>query len=76
MLALCERAEALLGDEDSDRHAQVLAQKAFVLAQDGRMDKADWVSRRALVMAERSGGPAALVGAIHARHQVVGARRG
>jgi hypothetical protein len=47
-----------------------------VLAQDGRMDEADWVSRRAMAMAERSGEPAALVGAIHTRHQVVGAPEG
>ncbi|MCW6004265.1 AAA family ATPase, partial [Micromonospora sp. CPCC 205371] len=71
--ALCERARALLGDEDSARHAGVLAQHAFILAQAGRLDEADGISRRAMAMAERSGDPAALVGALHARHQVAGA---
>lgn len=71
--ALCERARALLGDEDSARHAGVLAQHAFILAQVGRLDEADGISRRAMAMAERSGDPAALVGALHARHQVAGA---
>ncbi|HEY6592994.1 MAG TPA: LuxR C-terminal-related transcriptional regulator, partial [Asanoa sp.] len=72
VLALCDRAEAMLGDEDTARHAQVLAQRAFVLAQHGRIDEADPVSKRAMAMAERSGDPAALVGAVHARHQVAG----
>lgn len=76
VLALCERAEAVLGDEDSGRHAEVLAQRAFVLAQSGRIDEADAVSRRAMEMAERSGDPTALVGAVHARHQVAGAPDG
>lgn len=71
--ALCERARALLGDEDSARHAQVLAQHAFILAEAGRFAEADETSRRAMAMAERSGDPAALVGAVHARHQVAGA---
>ncbi|WP_173082491.1 ATP-binding protein [Phytohabitans rumicis] len=71
--ALCERARALLGGEDSARHAEVLAQHAFILAQAGRFADADGISGRAMAMAERSGDPAALVGAIHARHQVTGA---
>jgi DNA-binding CsgD family transcriptional regulator/tetratricopeptide (TPR) repeat protein len=71
--ALCERARALLGDEDSARHAGVLAQHAFILVQTGRLEEADGISRRAMAMAERSGDPAALVGALHARHQVAGA---
>ncbi|MFE9642715.1 ATP-binding protein [Streptomyces sp. NPDC006365] len=71
--ALCERARGLLGDEDSARHAEVLAQHAFILSQAGRLDAADEISRRAMAMAERSGDPAALVGAVHARHQVAGA---
>jgi DNA-binding CsgD family transcriptional regulator len=76
LLELCERAGALLGDEDSARHAEVLAQRAFVLAQLGRMDEADGFSKRAMAMAERAGEPAALVGAIHARHQVAGMPEG
>jgi DNA-binding NarL/FixJ family response regulator len=76
VLQLCDRAEAVLGDEDSGRHAQVLAQRAFVLAQSGRLDEAEPVSRRAMEMAERSGDPNALVGAVHARHQVAGAPDG
>ena len=76
VLELCDRAEAVLGDEDSGRHAQVLAQRAFVLAQSGRLDEADPVSRRAMEMAERSGDPTAVVGAVHARHQVAGAPEG
>jgi DNA-binding CsgD family transcriptional regulator len=76
VLTLCDRAEAVLGGEDSGRHAQVLAQRAFVLAQSGRIDEADAVSRRAMEMAERSGDPIAVVGAVHARHQVAGAPEG
>jgi DNA-binding CsgD family transcriptional regulator len=76
VLALAERAAALLGDEDSARHAEVLAQRAFVLAQLGRMAEADGFSKRAMAMAERAGEPAAMVGAIHARHQVAGMPEG
>ncbi|GAA0810094.1 ATP-binding protein [Spirilliplanes yamanashiensis] len=68
---LCARARALLGGEDSPRHARVLAQEAFLLAYRGDHAAAEPAGRRAMAMAERSGDPAALVAAWHARHEVV-----
>jgi DNA-binding CsgD family transcriptional regulator/tetratricopeptide (TPR) repeat protein len=70
ILALCARARALLGDEDSARHALVLAQHAFVLASYDRTAEAEELSRRAMPMAERSGDPDALAVALHAWHEV------
>jgi DNA-binding CsgD family transcriptional regulator/tetratricopeptide (TPR) repeat protein len=70
IVALCQRARALLGGEDSARHAQVLAQHAFILADSGSVSEADRVSQRAMSMAERSNDPAAIVRALHARHEV------
>ena len=69
--ALCERARALLGGEESATHAQVLAQHAVALSEYGQVDAADDLSRRATAMAERSGDPAALVDAAHARHRLL-----
>ena len=57
LLVLSERARALLGDEDSSRHAQVLAQHAFLLAEAGDNVRAEPMTRAAMTMAERSGGP-------------------
>jgi DNA-binding CsgD family transcriptional regulator/tetratricopeptide (TPR) repeat protein len=71
LLALCERARALLGDEDSARHAQVLAQNAFLLAEAGDYDRAEPMTGAAMAMAERSGRPEALAAALHARHEVL-----
>lgn len=68
--ALCVAARELLGDEDSARHAQVLAQHAFVLADAGRLDAARPLSGRAMAMAERCAAPDALAGAVHAWHEV------
>ncbi len=69
--ALCERARAMLGREDSARHARVLAQHAFILAESVDVERAEPLSRRAMRMAGSSGDPAALAAAIHARHQVI-----
>ncbi|HYN97980.1 MAG TPA: helix-turn-helix transcriptional regulator, partial [Pilimelia sp.] len=67
---LCTAARGLLGDENSPRHAQVLAQHAFVLADAGQRSAAEALSGRAMTMAEAGGDPDALVGALHARHEV------
>jgi DNA-binding CsgD family transcriptional regulator len=71
LLALCERALGLLGGADSAAHARVLAQYAFLLAENGDPARAQPISRDAMAMAERSGRPEALVAAIHARHEVI-----
>ncbi|MFG1707053.1 AAA family ATPase [Nonomuraea sp. M3C6] len=68
---LCVRARDRLGEEDSARHARVLAQHALTMTINDIAD-ADPVSRRALEMAERSGETDAIIDAVHARHQVVG----
>ncbi len=71
LAALCERALALLSDEDSARHARVLAQHAFLLADVGDHAAAEAASRAAMTMATSSGRPEALVAAIHARHELI-----
>jgi len=69
--ALCERARARLGDEESSRNARVLAQHAVVLAELGELPVAAPLSDRALAMAEQTGDPVALIEAIHARHDAI-----
>ncbi|MDQ1658812.1 MAG: hypothetical protein QOD41_3895, partial [Cryptosporangiaceae bacterium] len=69
--ALCERARAWLGGEDSALHARVLAQHAWTQAELGRSDAAEPLSARALAMAERSGDPDAILAALDARHHAV-----
>src|SRR5205085_5962305 len=69
---LCSRARAVLGDEDSARHAVVLAQHAATLADLADFGRAGPLSVRALEMAERSGDTEALRLAINARHVVAG----
>jgi DNA-binding CsgD family transcriptional regulator len=69
LLALCERALALLGDEDDA--AEVLAQYAFLLAEDTDRAAGEEASARAMTMAERSGRPEAIVAAAHARHEIL-----
>jgi DNA-binding CsgD family transcriptional regulator len=71
LASLCERARALLAGEDNARHARVLAQHAFLLAESGDHERAERVSEDAMAMAERSGQPAAVVAALHARHEVI-----
>jgi DNA-binding CsgD family transcriptional regulator len=71
LVALCERALALLGDAGSAAHARVLAQYAFLLAETGDRRRAVRISRDAMAMAERSGRPEAIVAAVHARHEVI-----
>jgi DNA-binding NarL/FixJ family response regulator len=68
LLVLCERALALL---DGDDRAQVLAQYAFLLAETGDHARAEPISREAMALAERSGRAAAMVAAVHARHEVL-----
>ncbi len=70
IVALCTRARALLGEEDSARHALVLAQQAYALAALDRPAEAEVLSRRATPMAERSADPDALALALHAWHEV------
>ncbi len=73
--ALCDRARAALGDEDSARHARVLAQHALTLCAAGHLDEADRLSARALEMAGRhdpdGDGLDAVLHALHARHDAV-----
>ena len=73
---LVRRARALLGTEDSARHARVLAQEAMVAAAGGRLPEAAEVSAGALAMADRHeddpGGVDAVLHALHARHEVCG----
>lgn len=72
VIALCERARAALGDEESARQARVLAQHASLLADALNINAARPLSERAMAMAEHSGDPDALLAAIHARHDVIG----
>ena len=69
LLGLCERALRLLGDEDDA--AEVLAQYAFLLAEDTDRAAGEQTSVRAMAMAERSGWPEAIVAAVHARHEIL-----
>ncbi len=73
---LCDRARAALGDEDSARHARVLAQAALALVAAGRHADAAEESSRALEMAGRhdpdDAGLDAVLHALHARHDAVG----
>lgn len=64
---LCARARERLGDEDSARHAKVLAQHATVLAEQRGRAHITPLSARALAMAERSGDTEALMLAMQAR---------
>ncbi len=68
---LCARARAMLGEEDSARHARVLAQEAYLHASRGDPAAAAPVSRRATAMAVRAEDPTALVAALHAAHEVL-----
>jgi DNA-binding CsgD family transcriptional regulator len=70
IVALCTRARAMLGGEDSARHALVLAQHAYALAAIDQVAEAEELSRRAMPMAERSGDPDALALALHAQYEV------
>jgi DNA-binding CsgD family transcriptional regulator len=73
---LVRRARALLGAEDSARHARVLAQEAMAAEGGGRLAEAAEISARALAMADRHedtpGGVDAVLHALHARHEVCG----
>lgn len=76
---LCARARKLIGEQDSSLHARVLAQQALALAEASEetpdaqaLDTAHTLSRRAMVMAERSGDPTARVDAMHAREKLIG----
>jgi DNA-binding CsgD family transcriptional regulator len=71
LIGFCERARELSGDADNGAHAQVLAQHAFLLVENGDRARAEAISRDAMAMAERSGEADALVTAIHARHEVL-----
>ncbi|MEO6087288.1 MAG: helix-turn-helix transcriptional regulator, partial [Umezawaea sp.] len=69
---LCARARAVLGDEDSARHALVLAQHAAVLVDLADFGRAEALSVRALAMAERSGDTEALHRAMSSRQVLMG----
>ncbi|GAA0511033.1 helix-turn-helix transcriptional regulator [Paractinoplanes deccanensis] len=69
LMRLCERAlEHGLSDPD---RAQVLAQYAFLLAEEQDPAAARRISAEAMALAAASGRPDALVAAIHARHEVL-----
>jgi DNA-binding CsgD family transcriptional regulator len=79
LVDLCRRARALLGEEDSGRHARVLAQHAMALAQIGvqgsameAFAEARSLAARAMAMAERDGDRTALVDVMHAVEAVAG----
>jgi DNA-binding CsgD family transcriptional regulator/tetratricopeptide (TPR) repeat protein len=69
---LCVRAGAVLGDEDSARHALVLAQHAAALVDLPDHGQAEPLSARALAMAERSGNAESLQHALNARYLLMG----
>jgi DNA-binding CsgD family transcriptional regulator len=71
IIALCIRARAVLGDEDSDRHALVLAQQAYALASIDRFAEARELISRAGPMAEGSADPDTLALALHARYEAL-----
>lgn len=72
VVRLCERARALLPDEDTALHARVLAQHATALFALDASEEMDSLSRRALEMAERCGDPKAIVAAVGARYIAAG----
>jgi DNA-binding CsgD family transcriptional regulator len=69
---LCTRARSALGEEQSSRHARVLAQHSRLLADSLDVDGARPLSKRAMAMALRTGDGHAVVEAMHARHEVIG----
>ncbi|MEV4351387.1 AAA family ATPase [Actinoplanes sp. NPDC049596] len=69
LMRLCERA--LEHDLDRPDRARVLAQYAFLLAEQQDPAEARLISAEAMTLATASGRPDALVAAIHARHQVL-----
>jgi DNA-binding CsgD family transcriptional regulator len=69
LLRLCERA--LEHDLDDGDRAMVLAQYAFLLAEDRDPARAERISREAMALATASGRPDAMVAAIHARHETI-----
>ncbi|HWO68959.1 MAG TPA: LuxR C-terminal-related transcriptional regulator, partial [Umezawaea sp.] len=69
---LCARARAVLGDEDSPRHARVLAQHAVAFVDLNDFGRAEPLSARALEMAERHGDTDALHRALNARYVLAG----
>ena len=72
LLALCERARSALGEEQSARHARVLAQHARVLADALNVEAALPLSEQAMAMALECGDRDALMEALHARHELIG----
>jgi DNA-binding CsgD family transcriptional regulator/tetratricopeptide (TPR) repeat protein len=71
VLTLCDRAEVLLRDDETGDHAQVLAQRAIVLIEFGRIAESAELASRALQLAEASEDPDALLLALHARHDAL-----
>ncbi|MGK5678012.1 ATP-binding protein [Actinoplanes sp. URMC 104] len=69
LVRLCERA--LARDLDDGDRAMVLAQYAFLLAEDRDPERAERISREAMALASASGRADALVAAIHARHETM-----
>lgn len=69
---LCARARGLLGDEETPRHAQVLAQQALALADAYDAEAAAPLSRRAWELAARGEDPDALLAAARARLMLSG----
>lgn len=70
IVGLCERAAALLGAGHDSLRAQVLAQQTMAMIETKAMADAAELSASAMLVAERSGDPVALVDALHARHKV------
>jgi DNA-binding CsgD family transcriptional regulator len=71
VLALCERAEQLLGTAAAPAPARVLAAHAMALVETGRVDDAGEPAAQAMRWAEAADDPDALLDALHARHDVL-----
>ncbi|HEY3629525.1 MAG TPA: AAA family ATPase [Jatrophihabitantaceae bacterium] len=69
IVSLCERAGALLGDNDALR-ARVAAQQTLALTEVYDYATAEPISRQALALAEQTADRVALVDTIHARHNL------
>ncbi len=68
---MCQRALALVPEEQLSVRAQLEARLAYAEADEGHVDRAESMSATALALAERTDDPAALIAALRARHQAL-----
>ena len=69
--ALCRRAGALVPPEQLSLRAQLEARLAYAAVDEGDVDRAQSMSADALVLAEQTADPTALLAALRARHQAL-----